>query len=106
MAAKRSRHAFSGPVAKFFRARFVRELRFAEPAFAQSQVEIWPSEIRANNQKLGRIAFACSSHTGREKFATGPPRVRRQGSNAIIAEQARYPRYIGWCGPMDRPSRA
>ena len=35
----------TGPVAKLFRARFVRELRSAEPAFAQLKVEIWPSEI-------------------------------------------------------------
>src|SRR4051794_38110574 len=61
-----------GPVAKFFRARFVRELRSAEPASIQLLVEIRASGSPIHNQKLGHAAFSCSSHTGREKFATGP----------------------------------
>ena len=62
-----------GPVAKFFRARFVRELRSAEPVSTQLSIEFWPSESPAHNQKLGHAAFSRSSHTGRKNFATGPP---------------------------------
>ena len=66
----------SGPVAKFFRARFVRELRSAEPEYTQLKVEMRLSEIPIHH-RLGHPALSCSSHTGREKFATGPyPEVR------------------------------
>src|SRR3954462_15057636 len=67
-----------GPVAKLFRARVVTELRSAEPAFAQLPVETQPSEIPISNHKLGRNAFSRSSHTGREKFATGPAARRNR----------------------------
>ena len=62
----------SGPVAKFFRARFVRKLRSAEPESTQLWVEVRASKSPIHNQKLGHLAFSCSSHTRREKFATGP----------------------------------
>ena len=65
----------AGPVAKFFRARFVRELRSAEPASTRPKVEVRSSEIPIYNQKLGHTAFSCSSHAGREKFATDPSRT-------------------------------
>src|SRR4051812_33665954 len=69
-----------GPVAKFFRAQFVRELRAAEPASTQPEVENPPAGSRTHNQKSGRAAFPRSSHVGRKKFATGPPRAaRREG---------------------------
>src|SRR4051812_14357135 len=67
-----TRGARHGPVAKFFRARSVGELRSAELAPTQSWVEIRSPETPVYNQKLDRTAFSCSSHTGREKFATGP----------------------------------
>ena len=63
---------WEGPVAKFFRARFVRELRSAEPASTRSEVGIRPPEIPVRNQKLCHPALSRGSHTGREKFATGP----------------------------------
>ena len=47
-----------GPVAKFFRAGFVRGLRSVKPAFAQSQVEIRSSKIPISNHKLGRITLS------------------------------------------------
>src|SRR4051794_41735963 len=65
--------AMEGACAKFLRARFVGKLRSAEPLPTQPEIEIWSSETAVHNQKLDRAAFPCSSHTGREKFATGPP---------------------------------
>jgi hypothetical protein len=64
--------SFSGPVAKFFRVRFVRELRSAELVVTQLEVAIRPSRNPAHNQKLGYPVFPRSSHTGQENFATGP----------------------------------
>ena len=48
-----------------------------EPASIQLWVEIWLSGSPVHNQKLGHAAFSRGSHTGREKFATGPFVVRR-----------------------------
>ena len=59
-------------VAKFFRARFVRNLRSAEPSLTRPEVEIRSSERPNYNQKLGHAAFSRSSHTGPKNFATGP----------------------------------
>src|SRR6476469_6732811 len=63
---------FRGPVAKFFRARFVSQLRSAEPVSAQPWIEIRPSGRPSHNRKLGRAALSCSSHTSQKNFATGP----------------------------------
>src|SRR4051794_23662136 len=61
-----------GPVTKFFRARFSREFRSAEPVSAQLWIEMRASGSPIHNQKLGRPAFSRRSHTGRKRFATGP----------------------------------
>src|SRR4051812_16230221 len=39
----------------------------------------WTSGIQICNQKLGPLAFSLSSHTGREKFATGPSPLGSRG---------------------------
>ena len=44
----------------------------AGPVWTQLLVEIRASGSPVHNQKLGYTAFSGSSHTGREKFATGP----------------------------------
>src|SRR4051812_12101012 len=62
-----------GPVAKFFRARFIMELFSAEPVSIQLRVEIRLSRGPAHNQNLCHPAPSRGSHTGRENFATGPP---------------------------------
>ena len=41
--------SFLGPVAKFFRARFVRKLRFAEPISTQLWIEICPFRTPVHN---------------------------------------------------------
>src|SRR3954463_10365628 len=81
----------AGPVAKFFRARFVTELFSAEPVPTQLWVEIRTSEIPINNQKLGRIAFSGSSHTGREKFSTGPVELRAGGDTRVAPNASGIP---------------
>jgi hypothetical protein len=86
----RARGAILGPVAKFFRAEFARELRSAEPAIMQSKVETRSSEILTNNQKLGRAVFSRSSHTGREKFATGPLAAGIEADDRRLAPPRRY----------------
>src|SRR5690348_9267029 len=60
-----------GPVAKFFRARFVRELRSVEPVSTQLLVEFMRSGSPVYNQKLSYATFSRSSHTGLKNFATG-----------------------------------
>src|SRR5215217_3523780 len=74
VADREARHqaAPGGPVAKFFRVRFVRKLRSTEPVSAQLWIEILASGSPIHNQELGRPAFSRRSHTGRKKFATGP----------------------------------
>ena len=68
------------PVAKFSHARFVRELRSTEPASRRPEVGMrWP-EIPFRNQKLGHSTLSRGAHTGREKFATGPLRGRREAT--------------------------
>jgi hypothetical protein len=47
-------------------------MRSAEPVSTQLWVEIRPARSPTNNQKLGHPALSHGSHTGREKFATGP----------------------------------
>jgi hypothetical protein len=47
-------------------------VRSAEHESAQLWVEVRASKSPIHNQKLGHLAFSCSSHTRREKFATGP----------------------------------
>jgi hypothetical protein len=64
--------AKTGPVAKFFHTRFLRELRLVGPASTQLWIEIWASKRPIHNQQLAHIGFSHGSHTGREKFATGP----------------------------------
>src|ERR1700712_49873 len=64
--------ACRGPVAKFFGARFVREMRAAEPASTQPEIENSPAKGRIHNRRWGRAAFPRSSRTGQKKFATGP----------------------------------
>ena len=78
---------FVGPVAKFFRARFVRELRSAEPASTRPEIETRPPKIPVRNQKLCHPTLSRGSHTGREKFATGPARFHRKQlqTGAIVA---------------------
>src|SRR6185312_10232136 len=74
-----------GPVAKFFRARFVSQLRSAEPVSAQSWIEIRLSGRPSHNRKLGRAALSCSSHTGQKNFATGPSGARRRALDGRCA---------------------
>ena len=54
------KRARNGPVAKFFPARFVRELRSAEPTPTLLKVEIRPPEIPVRNQKLCHLALSHS----------------------------------------------
>ena len=77
-----------GSVAKFFGARFVSGLRFAEPASAQPEVESPPSEIQTRNQKLSCATFSRSWHTARKKFATGPGRVVPRHADAPHEQDA------------------
>ena len=81
-----------GPVAKFFRALFGRELRSVGPVLTQLLIEFWPSESPVHNQKLGYAAFSRSSHTGLKNFATGPP------------EFATSPEYLAGGTRSGRPS--
>ena len=67
--------AKNGPVAKFFRTRFFRELRFVGLVLTQLKIEIRASKNPIHNQQLAHTAFSRSSHTGQEKFATGPTTV-------------------------------
>jgi len=55
--ADRTGRCFPGPVAKFFRALFGRELRSLGPVLTQLLIEFWPSESPVHNQKLGYAAF-------------------------------------------------
>ena len=61
-----------GPVEKFFCARFVKELGSVKLVSDQLLVEIQPFRSPIRNHKLDHTACSHSSHTGREKFATGP----------------------------------
>src|SRR3954447_418738 len=62
----------SGPVAKFFRVRFVRKLRSTEPVSAQLWIEIRASGSPIHNQELGRPAFSRRSRTGRKSLRQAP----------------------------------
>jgi Resolvase, N terminal domain len=43
-----------------------------EKLLSRMRIEMRPSENTIPNHELGHPASSCSSHTGREKFATGP----------------------------------
>jgi len=89
-----------GPVAKFFRARSVRELRSAQSISAQLWIEIRPFRIQIHNRKLGHPVVSHGSYTGREKFATGPVAQTRRP----LIGQIRQAVLAHFSGPAMAPS--